>query len=34
MGPHLLVFVHFCKVSMLEDITCITVNDGADEKNG
>jgi hypothetical protein len=34
MGPDLLVFVHLHEVSIFEDITCVVVNDGADEVNG
>jgi hypothetical protein len=34
VGPHLLVFVHLHKVSIFEDITCVVINDGANEVNG
>jgi hypothetical protein len=33
MGPHLLVFVHLHEVLIFEDITCVVVNDGANEVN-
>jgi hypothetical protein len=33
VGPHLLVFAHLHEVSIFEDITCVIVNDGADEVN-
>jgi hypothetical protein len=28
VGPHLLVFVHFCEVSIFKDIACVVVDDG------
>ncbi len=34
VGPHLLVFVHLHKVLIFKDITCVIVNDGANEVNG
>jgi hypothetical protein len=34
MGTNLLVFVHLHKVTIFKDITCVVINDGANEVNG
>jgi hypothetical protein len=34
MCPNALVFVHLHQVSLFEDITCVAINDGANEMNG